>query len=181
MRNCGHGFTPIQYQCKGDRRVAPPRYVRSNTPAHGKLEWIIVQRLAAAGFHNHRSAELQAGLEVARDRIGLNGVDHVFSQGPRLQRVRRAARAQLRCFPGFAMKDAIVSGEAVFLYHRSCRDQFLACRARLADLAHALVTFEGNVEHFPYRDDASRRRCRNDWEVGQSYAGSKLAMTHFGH
>src|SRR6266404_6620391 len=48
--------------------------------AHRKFERIIVQRFAAVWFHDHGSAELKAGFKVARDRIGLDHMHHVFDE-----------------------------------------------------------------------------------------------------
>src|SRR5574341_1769211 len=104
-----------------------------NLPAHRKRERIVVQRLAAAGFDDDRGAELEAGFEVFGDRIGLDYVDHVFLQGPRLDRMGGAAGAKLRRFSGFAMEDAVVTGEAVVFDDGRGGDDLFAGGAGLAD------------------------------------------------
>lgn len=52
--------------------------------AHGELEGIVVQRLAALGFDDDGRTELQAGLEIRRDRVGLYDMHHVFYECPGL-------------------------------------------------------------------------------------------------
>ena len=86
--------------------------------AHWKLERIVVQRFAAIWFHDYGCAELKPGFEVSGDRVRLDDVDHVFLQSPWLQRMGGGFRAELRGFAGFAVKDAVVSGEATLFYDR---------------------------------------------------------------
>ena len=55
-----------------------------DSAAHGELERVIVQRLTAVRFDDNGGADLQAGFEIAGNRIGLDDVDHVLDKGPRL-------------------------------------------------------------------------------------------------
>ena len=73
---------------------------------------------------------------------------HVFLQRPFFQRMRCGTCSQLGALAGFAVKDAVVSGEAVLFDDRSSGDDFLAGSAGFANLAHVLVALQRHVEQF---------------------------------
>src|SRR5690242_9995562 len=88
--------------------------------AHRKFERIVVQWLAAAWFYHNRGAKLKSGGEIFGDWIGLDDVNHIFLERPRLQRMGRGLRAELGRFSGFAVKHAVVGSEAAVLDDRRC-------------------------------------------------------------
>ena len=107
-----------------------------------------MQRFSAVLCHEDRGAELQAGAEILGYRVRLYHMHHVFLQRPFFQRMRRGTCSQLGALAGFAVKDAVVSGEAVLFDDRSSGDDFLAGSAGFANLAHVLVALQRHVEQF---------------------------------
>lgn len=105
-----------------------------------------MQRFAAAGFDHDGGAELQPGLEVFGNWIGLDDVNHIFFEGPALERMGCGFGSELGRFAGFTVEYAIVRCEAAFFDDRSRRDNLLAGGAGFADFSHVLVALVGGVE-----------------------------------
>ena len=129
-----------------------------------------MQRFTAVRFNDNRGAELQAGFEIAGDRVGLDDVDHVFDQCPWLYRVRGRTGAELGRFSCFAMEDTVVGGEAVVFDDGACGDNFFAGRPRFADLAYVFVTLQCRVEELAIE----RRRLPSDGKRTVNLCGIAL-------
>src|SRR5262245_4408559 len=123
-------------------------------PAHRKLEGITVQRLTAARFNHDRCAQLQTGFEIFGDWIGLNDVNHIFLQRPRLQWMSSGFGAEFRRLTGFAVKDTVIGSEAVLFDYGRYRDDLFARSAGFADPANILVALKRSVEEL----SVNRRR-----------------------
>src|SRR5262249_33490785 len=97
-------------------------------------------------FNDDCGAELQASFEITSDRVGLNDVDHVFNQCPRLKGLRRRARPEFWGFSCFTVEDTVIGGKAIVFDDRAGGDNFLAGRPRLADLPDIFVALQSRVE-----------------------------------
>lgn len=120
----------------------------ATSPAHRKLEGIIVQWLAAARLHHHCGAKLQSGFEIFGDWVGLDDVNHVFFERPFLQRMHGGFRTELWGLAGFAVENAVVASEAVIFDGRRGGDDLFAGSAGFTNLADALVALISSVEQF---------------------------------
>ena len=110
------------------------------------MKRVAVEAFSSLRPDHHRRSELEAGLAVRCDWVGLNDDDFAAGEGVILECVIRGLGSNLGISAELAMKQAVVNDKSALRDDFRCLENLRRRAAWLYKRPHALVAIQSGIE-----------------------------------